>query len=322
MEKIKVILDTDIGLDIDDALALAYLLRQPRCELMGVTTFCGCAETRARLASAICTAAGRPDIPIHPGVDDCILVPQRECYAQQSAVLNKWPHQNDFPKRDALDFLRQTIRENPGEIVLLEIGPPSHIARLFLMDEEIPSLLRGLYLMGGKFGSAGERTWTVRDPAKRETFRGFEPPYINEILVGGNLDPNGCIDPYATAITYQYNAPVQRAVGADITTRVTMDGDTFRGEMRSSENRVRRVVMEMGDVFLQEAEIVTFHDPLVAATIFQENICQFERGNVSVELGSDKLLGYTYFEQDDAGRHEVACDVDVSAFFRTLFSVI
>ena len=39
--KIKIILDTDIGTDIDDALALAYLLQQPRCELMGITTLTG-----------------------------------------------------------------------------------------------------------------------------------------------------------------------------------------------------------------------------------------------------------------------------------------
>ena len=38
VETIPVILDTDIGSDIDDAVALAYLLKQPRCELLGITT--------------------------------------------------------------------------------------------------------------------------------------------------------------------------------------------------------------------------------------------------------------------------------------------
>ena len=35
---IKILLDTDIGGDIDDAMCLAYLLREPRCRLLGVTT--------------------------------------------------------------------------------------------------------------------------------------------------------------------------------------------------------------------------------------------------------------------------------------------
>ena len=34
----KVLLDTDIGTDVDDAVALAYLLSHPDCELLGITT--------------------------------------------------------------------------------------------------------------------------------------------------------------------------------------------------------------------------------------------------------------------------------------------
>ena len=74
MDKIKIILDTDIGTDIDDALALAYLLMKPECELMGITTVTGEAKTRAKLASVICKAANRGDIPIYPGNEECILI--------------------------------------------------------------------------------------------------------------------------------------------------------------------------------------------------------------------------------------------------------
>lgn len=63
---LKVLLDTDIGSDIDDAVALAYLLAQPECELLGITTVSGEAAKRAQLASALCKVAGR-DIPIFPG---------------------------------------------------------------------------------------------------------------------------------------------------------------------------------------------------------------------------------------------------------------
>jgi hypothetical protein len=44
MDKIKLLLDTDIGSDIDDALSLCYLLSNPECELMGITTVTGEAE--------------------------------------------------------------------------------------------------------------------------------------------------------------------------------------------------------------------------------------------------------------------------------------
>ena len=55
----KVIYDTDIGSDIDDAIALAYLLAQPACELLGVTTVSGEANKRAQMASALCKEAGK-----------------------------------------------------------------------------------------------------------------------------------------------------------------------------------------------------------------------------------------------------------------------
>ena len=55
----KVILDTDIGSDIDDAICLAYLLSQPECDLLGITTVSGEVRERAKLASALCKTAGR-----------------------------------------------------------------------------------------------------------------------------------------------------------------------------------------------------------------------------------------------------------------------
>lgn len=71
---LPLLLDTDIGTDIDDAVALAYLLRQPRCELLGITTVTGEADKRAALADAVCRAAGRTDIPIHVGTQMPLLV--------------------------------------------------------------------------------------------------------------------------------------------------------------------------------------------------------------------------------------------------------
>ena len=44
----KILLDTDIGGDIDDAICLAYLLKEPQCELVGITTVCGEPEKKGR----------------------------------------------------------------------------------------------------------------------------------------------------------------------------------------------------------------------------------------------------------------------------------
>ena len=109
-DRLKVLLDTDIGSDIDDALALAYLLAQPRCELLGITTCTGQPEKRAEMASAICTHAGRPDVPIHAGASQALLVPMRQDQAPQAEALGPWARRSDFPPNTAIEFLRRTIR--------------------------------------------------------------------------------------------------------------------------------------------------------------------------------------------------------------------
>ena len=69
----KVLFDTDIGGDPDDGLALVYLLKEPRCDLLGVTTVGGCPELAARIASALCRSLGRADVPVHAGCSLPIL---------------------------------------------------------------------------------------------------------------------------------------------------------------------------------------------------------------------------------------------------------
>src|SRR5574338_566858 len=108
----KVLLDTDIGTDVDDAVALAYLLAHPDCELLGITTVTGEPEKRASLASVVCKAAGKA-IPIYPGADRPIDGEQRQPIAQQATVLPIWAHDTDFPLNQAVDFLANTIRSYP-----------------------------------------------------------------------------------------------------------------------------------------------------------------------------------------------------------------
>ena len=62
----KILFDTDIGTDIDDALALTYLLTEPRCQLLGVTTVSGEASLRAEMVSTICHHSLSPPQSSHP----------------------------------------------------------------------------------------------------------------------------------------------------------------------------------------------------------------------------------------------------------------
>ncbi|TLY31360.1 MAG: nucleoside hydrolase [Ignavibacteria bacterium] len=269
----KVLLDTDIGTDIDDAVCLAYLLAQRDCELMGITTVTGEAEKRAMLASVLCTVAGKA-IPIFPGAEQPLVVPQLQKVATQAVVLPNWDHETRFPRGEAVEFLRSTIRRFPREITLLTIAPLTNIGLLFSVDPEIPSLLKGIVMMCGRFGG----------------------PVNGEY---GPLEWNACGDPHATAIVYGAGVPIHRSCGLDVTSWVTMD------------------VLDMAEVWFKEWGGVTFHDPLAAATIFDETICTFRRGTVSIELGDAESAGKTSWSENAAEpRHEIAVEVNNDRFFR------
>jgi len=287
----KIILDTDIGSDIDDAVCLAYLLAQPKCELLGITTVTGEADERAMLASVLCKVAGKR-VPIFPGSEEPLIIPRIQKRAPQAAALRKWDHDKEFPRGQAIEFLRQTIREYPGEVVLLTIGPLTNIGLLFRVDPEIPSLLKGLVMMCGVF--------------------------TNRLAGVGPLEWNAIGDPHATAIVYRATTGIHRSIGLDVTCQVTMKAKELRERFRSD---LHQPVLDFAEVWFQQRDTIIFHDPLAAATIFDDQVCVFKKGTVEVELTSERLRGMTFWKPGDSERHEVALEVDSRRFLEHYFSV-
>jgi inosine-uridine nucleoside N-ribohydrolase len=292
-ERIPVWLDTDIGSDIDDAVCLAYLLRQPRCELVGISTVTGEPEQRARLASALCRAAGRDDIPIHSGSPEPLFVPQRQRRAPQAEVLPRWPHRQEFEPCTAVEALRHVIRQRPGEILLLSIGPLTNVGLLFALDPEVPSLLRGLVSMAGIFKVAS-----------------LERP----------TEWNAAGDPHATALALRGRPPFHRLVGLDVTLRCQMPAAECERRFAALGGPYR-VVLDMARVWFRSNDRITFHDPLAAAVIFEPNLCRWEAGTAEVELLSERVKGMLHWTPREEGPHRIAVEVNVERFFAHYFEV-
>ncbi len=291
----KVLLDTDIGSDIDDAVCLAYLLLQPSCELLGITTVTGESDRRAMIASAICTAASRR-IPIFPGAQEPLIFPQKQNTAPQAAAIHKWDHAEDFPRGEAVAFMRETIRENPGEITLLTIGPLTNIALLFKVDPAIPDMLEGMVSMCGRF------TDQVKGPY-------------------GPMEWNASGDPHASAIVYRSMLRRHRTLPLDVTSWVSLGAADFRS--MAGGVKVFAPVLDFAEIWFTGRSGTTFHDPLAAATIFSENLCSFRKGEVEVELADQSALGATrWTDNPGEGRHEVAFEVKPDLFFEHFRSVI
>ncbi len=297
MQKTPVLLDTDIGSDIDDAVALAYLLRQPRCELLGITTVSGEPEKRAMLADAVCRAGGREDMPIHVGAADPFLVAQRQPHAPQAeALTEQWPHRSFAPENTALTFLRDTIRARPGEITLLAIGPLTNIALLFAFDPELPALLNQLVLMGGRYFTRSSR--------------------------GDLLEWNILCDPHAAAKVFAASIPRVVAVGLDVTEPCRMEADACRRRFQKAGGALAPVVA-MAEVWFRHVNAITFHDPLAAALLFEPTLCEFEATSVEVDLVQPRTLGNTVLvSEKDNTPHQVARSVHADAFFEHYFSIV
>lgn len=290
----KILLDTDIGGDIDDALALAYLLKQPQCELLGITTVGGEAEKRASLASALCHSVGRAEVPIHVGASAPLLVPERQLHAYQSEALSEqWSHQTFDKRNTAIEFLRDTIRAHPGEITLLTIGPLTNIGLLFALDPDIPALLKGLMVMGGCFSA-------------RENDEEF----------------NIVCDPHAAAKVF--SVPLKlTSVGFDVTKYCRLDADECRRRFTQVGNPLA-FVAAMAEVFFRyEAPEIFFHDPLSAALIFEPSLCQTEAHCIGVDLTNQHRLGRTYsITEAESKPHRVAHSVEATKFFEHYFSIM
>ena len=135
-----IILDTDIGDDIDDAFALALILRSPELHLLGIETAFADTELRARLVDRYLAAVGRTDIPVLAGV------------ATTPRPMSQAPYARQSPERkhgDAVQFLLAQIRQHPGQITLIAIGPLFNIQAAIAQDPATFRQLKRVVLMGG-----------------------------------------------------------------------------------------------------------------------------------------------------------------------------
>jgi inosine-uridine nucleoside N-ribohydrolase len=170
-----VIIDTDIGDDIDDAFALALALRSPELRILGVTTTFGDTELRARLLDRYLAAVGRSDIPVAAGPatkNDNVFT--QAAYARQRQAADK---KHD----DGAEFILNQIRQHPGEITLIGIGPLFTIQAAIERDPATFRKLKRVVIMGGSIyrgygvDSSGkpkpaEPEWNIdRNPAGART---------------------------------------------------------------------------------------------------------------------------------------------------------
>jgi purine nucleosidase len=152
-KKQKIILDFDLGSDIDDAFALALVLASPELEVVGLTLDHGMTDKRAQIACKMLYETGREDIPVamgrptphQVGLDKQVGVYQDQFY---------WAAGFDRVKpvsTSAVEFISQALNEHPGEIVLITTGPVPNLADLVNQHPGVLQKAQAIYSMFGSF---------------------------------------------------------------------------------------------------------------------------------------------------------------------------
>ena len=136
-----VIIDTDIGDDIDDAFALALALKSPELKILGVTTTFGNTGLRAQLVERYLKAVGRSDIPVFAGpASKTDNVMTQAAYARREPALKSG---------DGSAFILREAREHSGEVTLIGIGPLITIEAAIRQDPAAFQKLKRVVIMGG-----------------------------------------------------------------------------------------------------------------------------------------------------------------------------
>ena len=276
-----VILDTDIGTDVDDILALVLLARAPEFQLVGVTTVYGDTTLRARMVRQVLDQMGRSDVPIGIGATQTLTNRPVFWAGHEGHGLPGLDQTPVDENLTAADLLRRTAAEHAGQLDLIAIGPLTNVADAIEADPGFASSLHHLYLMGGAF-------WM------------------------DNPEHNIKCDPEAAEIVFRSGIPMT-ACGLDATLRAMLrEADMPRlreaadGVGPLLEDQVRRWW-----AFIK-ANQNHLHDPLAILPAVRPELFRFEQCDVTVDVGGAES-GRTRVANCGQGAVKIAAEVDADA---------
>ena len=300
-----IVLDTDIGTDVDDVVSLALLLRLPDVDLQAITTVYVDAALRARMVRAVLAVAGRPDIPVGRGVDRPLL--NRDALAWAGfegeglllADADEAPQAHPLPH--AVDLLIETVLARPGEVTIVAIGPLTNVALALLREPRLAAAVRRIVIMGGMV---------------QRRFDQLTAPY---------REHNIRCDPEAAQIVCASGAPIT-LVPLDVTTQVRIRREDL-SDLRQGDqlavlvaDQLERYMGHMGRDWTHP------HDPLAVAALVRPDLLRTYPMRVNVETRGEYTRAQTVAERVDgeAGGPVVdaALEVQAGAFERWLLDTL
>jgi purine nucleosidase len=296
----KIIYDTDPG--IDDALGLLLLAASPEIDLLAITVTHGNTSQEKCLNNALklVELTGITKVPVARGAEEPLvkeLSVAEETHGEGGLGYAILPKSAISPCSElAHDLIIRLVRENPGEVTLLCVGPMTNIALAFLKAPEIVSKVRRIVSMGGAIHYPGNVT-------PQAEYNVFCDPEAFEIVLKSGID----FTLVPLDVTYQC------ILTTDHLEKIT----EARSEIRSFIFDSTRFYMEFHEDY-QGIKGCAINDPLAAAILLDPTLVKNRDYYLTIELTSPtskaKTIADHYGLLKSAPNAKVSMEVDVERF--------
>lgn len=294
----KIIIDTDVGTNADDAIAISLAAKSPEIQIIGVTTVYGNVEVRTRIAKELLRLCGSDDVPVYSGIEHTLLR-NREIYwtglEDAASVSDRSPDASAKMSGHAVDFIIQQIMEHPGEITLVTIGPLTNIAAALIREPDIASHVKRIVMMAGVTRLASNGLYLT------------------------HVEHNIKCDPEAASVVFSCGAPITM-VGLDVTRQAIFTQEDVT-RMANSGTPLALKLTEAIQSYMDymQRDYSYMCDPLAVATLLDSTLVKTKRMNVRIEYDHRPHTGQTVAELSDDGHVDVCLEVDKERFFALLY---
>jgi purine nucleosidase len=288
----RIILDTDIGTNPDDCLALALVLASPELELVALTTVYGDVALRARIALKLLhlRKGARRDLPVALGAERPLLPDRPVKWAgyEGQGILEPGDDALQPSTQPAADLIVEAVRAQPSQLTLVAIGPLTNVALALRRDPRLAENLAGLVVMGGVVGGAH----ALHLPWTEHNFR--SDPEAAQIAVSAG----------ATLTIVPLDVTTQVSIRRPDLERIRAAGDAYHQAL-AAQVSLYPPFAQRGWGYL--------HDPLAVAALVEPSLLTMEPLHAVIETGGVHTTGKLLVampKQDAPANARVALGVD------------
>jgi len=291
------VLDTDIGTDVDDALALAFALRCPKLELRAVTTVSGDTVRRARIAKMLLRLAGREDVEVAAGIAGEVSDRRRQPEAgHETAMLLGDETEYELSRRDGVTLILEEC--GAGGCELATVGMQSNLAAALEREPGLATGLQRLTVMGGVFAPV--------------LFLGIPlPPGVDHNL---NVDQPASLRALNAGIPSLY-VPCDVTMGLWLMSRHVdrlREGDALCRALARQIDIFSARLKKQSRGAIPDDHACLLHDPLAIACMVDRRFVTSELARVTVAMHEG--LARTFIDPAAGHEAEIITSVDAPAF--------